>query len=153
MNIGVISDTHNYFDLKIEGLFKGVHHILHAGDIGMPALLGRLRKIAPVTAVFGNTDSNLTVKETEIIQLEDAKFMIHHIVDPHSPSGIVRELIKEHAPDVVIFGHTHKPFDEVIRNIRFFNPGYAGKLRFDLPRSVAILECEPGKIQSRLHFL
>jgi putative phosphoesterase len=119
----------------------------------MPALINRLEQIAPVTAVFGNTDSGLTVKETEFIELEGVKFMVHHIVDVHSPSGIVRELIHKHAPDVVVFGHTHKPFDERVRNVRFFNQGYAGKMRFDLPRSLAWLNCSSGKLESHLEYL
>src|ERR1044071_63469 len=98
MKLGVISDTHNYFDPRIEKLFAGVDHILHAGDIGMPALIARLEQIASVTAVFGNTDSGLTVKETEFVELEGTRFMIHHIVDVHSPSGIVREFIQQRSP-------------------------------------------------------
>jgi hypothetical protein len=54
--VGVISDTHNYLDPLIPHLFAGVDHILHGGDIGMPAIILALEQIAPVTAVAGNTD-------------------------------------------------------------------------------------------------
>jgi len=40
---------------------------------------------------------------------------------------------------VVVFGHTHKPFNQVINGILYFNPGYAGKSRFGMERSVALL--------------
>ena len=56
MEIGVISDTHNFLDPKIPERFAGVGHILHAGDIGLPWILQELERVAPVTAVGGNTD-------------------------------------------------------------------------------------------------
>src|SRR5205807_9264 len=81
--IGVISDTHNFLDPKIPPLLKGIDHIFHAGDIGMPWLILQLEEIAPVTAVLGNTDdSGLHFKQMEIIELAGRKFLIHHIVNP-----------------------------------------------------------------------
>jgi putative phosphoesterase len=141
--IGVISDTHDYFDPRVKGLFKGVDHILHGGDIGLPWLILQLEEIAPVTAVLGNADeSGLNYKETELITLGGRKFLIHHHVEPQNPADkIKRRIIKEN-PDVVIFGHTHKQFCETIGSTLYFNPGYAGKQRFSLPRSVAILTCD-----------
>ena len=59
MKIGVISDTHDFFDPRIPELFKDVEHIIHAGDIGSMAIISELEKIAPVTAITGNTDSML----------------------------------------------------------------------------------------------
>ena len=53
MKIGVISDTHNFFDPQIPELFKGVEHIIHAGDVGTTAIISELETIAPVTAVTG----------------------------------------------------------------------------------------------------
>jgi hypothetical protein len=44
-------------------------------------------------------------------------------------------------PHVVVFGHTHKKFCETIGGVLYFNPGYAGGQRFQLPRSVAVLHC------------
>jgi len=104
VKIGVISDTHNFFDPKIPGLFNGVEHILHAGDIGLPRILLDLEAIAPVTAVSGNTD------------------------DPG-------------------FGHTHKPFYQTIDGVIFFNPGYTGKSRFGMERTLAILYCDEKGIR------
>jgi putative phosphoesterase len=138
--IGVISDTHNFLDPKILELFADVDHILHAGDIGQPRLILELEQIAPVTAVLGNTDdSGIHYRLTEIVELADRKFLIHHIVDPHAPDETLQRLLDREKPAVVVFGHTHKQFSETIRSILFFNPGYAGKSRFGMPRSVAIL--------------
>jgi len=147
MKIGVISDTHDYLDPKVPALFEGVDHILHAGDIGMPWLILQLEYIAPVTAVIGNTDAGLRYKETELIELGGSKYLLHHIVDVHAPSPVVQRRLSRDNPRVIVFGHTHKPFNELIGNTLFFNPGYAGKQRFSLPRTVAILHCDNGEIR------
>jgi len=142
VKLGLISDTHDYLDPKVAKLFKGVDHILHAGDIGMPALLLELELIAPVTAVAGNTDDpTFGYRQTRLVKLADRKFLIHHIVDPHDLRDDLKSLCAKEQPDVVMFGHTHKPFCERINGMLFLNPGYAGKQRFDQPRSVALLHC------------
>ena len=153
MKLGVVSDTHNYFDPEIRRLFAGVDHILHAGDIGLPWVILELESIAPVTAVLGNNDAGLPFKDTEVVELGGLKFLVHHIVDVHRPSGIVTERVKQDEPDVIVFGHSHKPFDQVIDGRRYFNPGYAGKPRFGQPRSVAVLHCLGKDIRAEFHDL
>jgi hypothetical protein len=150
--IGVISDTHNYFDPGIPHLFAGVDHILHAGDIGLPAILLRLEQIAPVTAVVGNTDDpGFHYRQTEVVEVAGRKFLVQHIVNPHSPADAIKARLARERPDVVVFGHTHRPFCQTIDGALFFNPGYAGKLRFGLERSVAILHC--GEKEMRAEYL
>ena len=146
MQIGVISDTHNFLDPKIRDLFKGVNHILHAGDIGLPWITLQLEEIAPVTAVVGNTDMPMQARELEICDLGNRRFLLTHIVDPTALSAALRERIIKTNPDVVVFGHTHKPFSQQIHGRLFFNPGYAGKPRFALPRTVALLHMDPHGI-------
>ena len=140
MKLGIISDTHDYFDPRIPELFKGVDHILHAGDVGSQWILFQLEQIAPVTAVIGNTDQGLRLKETEVIELGERKFLVHHIVEPREIDDPLQKRINRAKPDVVVFGHTHKRFCQILGGILFFNPGYAGKQRFNLDRSVAILQ-------------
>ncbi len=147
MKIGVISDTHDYLDPKVPALFEGMDHILHAGDIGLPWLILQLENIAPVTAVLGNTDVGLNYRETEMIELGGRKFIIHHIVDIQSPTAPIKRRIIRENPDVVVFGHTHKPLSQQIEKTLYFNPGYAGKSRFGLARSVAILHCDEWEIR------
>jgi len=119
-----------------------VDHILHAGDIGLPAIVLELQSIAPVTAVLGNTDDPaIRYRETELVELCGRKFMVHHIVDPRSPGETILRRITRENPDVVVFGHTHKPFHQTIGDVLYFNPGYAGKSRFGMERTVAILHC------------
>ena len=77
MRIGVISDTHNFFDPQIPKMFAGVEHILHAGDIGQLQILQELEQIAPVTAVCGNTDDpGFRYRMTQVVQLSARKFLI-----------------------------------------------------------------------------
>ena len=142
MRIGVISDTHGLLDLRIKSFFAGVEHILHGGDIGPASIIYTLEKIAPVTAVLGNTDAGIDYRETEIVTLAGRKFIVHHIVDVHEPAEGIKDRIEREEPDVVVFGHTHKPHASTIGKTLYFNPGYAGKPRFNLPRSVAILHCD-----------
>ena len=151
MNIGVISDTHGYFDPAVRELFAGVDHILHGGDVGLPSVLLELERIAPVTAVRGNTDDPpCGLKDTEVLHVAGRKFLLQHMVNPHAPSDRLKSRIAEENPDVVVFGHTHRPFSQTIDGTLFINPGYAGKPKFGLVRSVAILHCDGKNVQPEI---
>jgi putative phosphoesterase len=112
MKIGIISDTHNHLDPQIAEIFRDVSHILHAGDVGMPWILLELEQIAPVTAVLGNTDAGITLRETEVRELSNRTFLIQHIVDPSNPSEQLQKRVIKLQPDVVVFGHTHRVFHQ-----------------------------------------
>ncbi len=148
MKIGVISDTHDFFDPKIPDLFAGVDHILHAGDIGTAWITFQLEQIAPVTAVLGNNDAGLHFKETEIVELAGRKFLIHHIVNPQALTQSVASRIVRQRPEVIVFGHTHKQFNETLGGMLFFNPGYAGRPKFGAQRNLAILHCDKKGIRA-----
>ncbi len=149
MKLGLISDTHNYLDPRVLEVFRGVDHILHAGDVGQTSLIVELEQLAPVTAVTGNTDEGLPLRETEVLTLVGRKFLIHHIVAPAALSPRLAEQLKAQQPDVVMFGHTHKPFAQQMGDTLFFNPGYAGRQRFQLERSVAIMELNGEQLSYR----
>jgi uncharacterized protein len=150
MRIGVISDTHNFFDPAIPNLFAGVEHILHAGDIGLPRIILELEQIAPVTCVGGNTDDpGLGFSQAEVVQLAGRKFLVQHIVNPYHPGETLGPVLERVKPEVVVFGHTHKPFCQTLGGVLFFNPGYAGKTRFGLGRSLAILDCNKSGVETR----
>ena len=142
MKIGLISDTHGYLDPRVHDIFAGVSHILHGGDIGYDEIIFELQSIAPVTAVLGNNDGGLHYRETEVVTLAEKKLLVHHILVPRAPHSVIREAIDREAPDVVVFGHSHQPHNEVIGRTLYVNPGYAGKPRFRLERSVALLHIE-----------
>lgn len=154
MKIGLISDTHGYCDPRIAELFAGVAHILHAGDIGRESVLDELRAIAPVTAVLGNTDHELErcgYRDVERRKLGGREFFLVHVGMPHDLAADVKRMIfGERKPDVVIFGHTHRPEKVVVRGVTFFNPGPAGHGRFGQRRSVAVAEISAdGTMETR----
>src|SRR4051812_23701518 len=108
--LGIISDTHDFLDPKVLEIFAGVDHILHGGDIGLPWLILQLEDIAPTTAVLGNTDDpGLRYKQTEVLELASRKFLVHHIVNPRALDDALARRIARERPNVVVFGHTHKP--------------------------------------------
>jgi len=147
VRIGVISDTHGLLRPEVLEVFSGVDLILHAGDIGSPELLAELEALAPVRAVWGNTDGfdiRRLVPEVIEMRLEGFDFLVVHGHQLGSPTP---EALHDRWPDaeIVIYGHTHRPLlvtvDQVVT---VMNPGGAGARRFDLPASVGIMELEPG---------
>lgn len=140
MKIGLISDTHGFLDPRLPKIFRGVDHILHAGDIGPDYLIAQLESLAPVTAVLGNNDNSPCFPLTQVVQLAEAKFLVHHIVTPRALTDELKARVAKEKPDVVMFGHSHQQFDQVIKGVRFVNPGYAGKPKFGAERSVALME-------------
>jgi len=88
----------------------------------------------------GNTDYGIALPVTRLEEFDGRTILIHHIVDMDFPSQTVRELLSNEKPEVVVFGHTHMPFDELRSRIRFINPGSASQPRGGTAPSVAILE-------------
>lgn len=148
MKIGLISDTHGFLDPRIPRIFKGVDYILHGGDVGYSSILHELEDVAPVTAVLGNTDSGLDLRETEVLTLDDRVYLLHHIVEMVRPGEEWQRRLERVRPDVVVFGHTHKPLEQRVGSTLFLNPGYAGRQRFDLPRSVALLHSDASGLRA-----
>jgi putative phosphoesterase len=147
MRLGIIADTHGLLRPEVFPLFAGVDRILHAGDIGSPELLTELEAIAPVTAVWGNTDGfDLRRKVPEVVEAEIDGFrflLLHgHQFGVPTPEAIHRAYPEA---EVIIFGHTHKPLLTVVDQVvTVMNPGGAGARRFDFPASAGVMELEPG---------
>ena len=147
MRLGIIADTHGLLRPEVFPAFEGVDHILHAGDIGPAALLGQLRAIAPVTAVYGNTDDvdvRGTLPQVATLELDGFNIVVTHGDQFGSPTPD-----KLHAAfpwaEVIVFGHTHRPLLTLVDVVvTVMNPGGAGARRFGLPPSVGIMELEPG---------
>lgn len=143
MRIGLISDTHGYFDPDIPRLFAGVHHILHAGDIGGQRIIDELSAIAPVTAVLGNNDYDPAYRDTEVIELGGCRILVHHIVGhPHPAREVLNQVARAEAT-VIVFGHTHTRYLDRDSHGLWINPGYFGRPRPHVLRSVAFLELKP----------
>lgn len=140
MKLGLISDTHGYFDPALPGVFFDVAHILHAGDICGNDVILKLEQIAPVTAVLGNNDYDPQYRELEVIEFAGVKFLIYHIVPLAKTHASIFESVARVKPNIVLFGHTHQRHDRTVAGVRYLNPGYSGKPRPQQQRSVAILE-------------
>ena len=143
MRVGIISDTHGKLHPAALELFAGVTHIIHAGDVGSPGILDALAAVAPLTAVAGNIDGFRCgdAGEEARVELGGLKIYVTHILDrPRGPRPEVRRALQGEPADLVVFGHSHLPHNEMVEGRWFFNPASAGPRRFDYPTSIGFLE-------------
>jgi uncharacterized protein len=146
MLVGVISDTHGLLRPEAVSALRGVDHILHAGDVGDPAILDSLRAIAPLTAIRGNIDVSgacTQLPALEYVQLQGQNiYMLHNLdeldLDPEA-AGV----------SAIVAGHSHQAKVEWKKNILYFNPGSAGPRRFSAPVSLGLLEITGGMLTPR----
>lgn len=135
--LGLISDTHGLLRPEAVEALVGSQAIIHAGDVGDPAILNRLRTTAPVHAVRGNVDTQpwcQSLAKDAVLQLEGTSiYVLHNLeqldVDPKA-AGF----------QIVISGHTHQPQSSWRDGVLYINPGSAGPRRFTLPISLARLQ-------------
>jgi hypothetical protein len=148
--IGVISDTHGRVHPAVASVFANVDHIVHAGDIGGEHVLEALRALAPVTSVDGNND-RATGEEIVRVKLGTMRILLTHILPrPQQPAPRVLDSLRAAPADVVVFGHSHLPHNEVVDGVRYFNPASSGPRRFSFPVSVGLLE-KHGRDWQALH--
>ena len=147
VRIGVISDTHipkaaRDLPERIYAEFRNVDAILHAGDLVVTDVLRKLQNIAPTHAVCGNMDMpdvRGELPEKDIIKMKGFKIGLIHGYGP--PSRLVESVAREFKRvDVIVFGHSHSPFSEKIKNTLFFNPGSPTDKIFAAYNSFGILE-------------
>jgi uncharacterized protein len=147
MRLGVISDTHGLLRPEVFDAFVGVDHILHAGDVGNTGIITDLEALAPVTAVYGNTDGaelRSTLPRVATLELDGFDIVLTHGDQLGSPTP---DALHKEFPDaqIIVFGHTHRPLLTLVDVVvTVMNPGGAGARRFSLPPSVGILELEAG---------
>jgi putative phosphoesterase len=147
MNVGIISDTHGLLRPEAVELLRGSQHIIHAGDIGSPEIIPALEKIAPVTAIRGNVDTQSWARrfaETEVVELGGL-----HIYVIHDANALDLNA-KAAGFAAVISGHSHQPKQEMKDGVLYFNPGSAGPRRFKLPISVGRLVIAEGKVSAEI---
>ena len=157
IQLGVVSDTHGLFDPKLSDLFRGSAFILHAGDVCGQEVLDRLESIAPVLAILGNCDTPpLSLKlppwRTEAIAGHRI-LILHDLGKPERLNAAASALIARERPNVVISGHSHLGRIVVRDGILFLNPGSAGRKRFRLLRSAALLSLMPHEVKATLFSL
>jgi uncharacterized protein len=142
--IGLISDTHGYFDPRLPEVFRGVERILHAGDIGSLDVIVHLEAIAPVVAVHGNMDNPLVASRfptDATVALDGVRVYLVHRPHDARPGPDVR---------VAVHGHTHRSLIDEKGGMLYVNPGVAGKTRTFAGRTVALLEIEGGAVHARI---
>lgn len=135
--VGLISDTHGLLRADVHQALAGVELILHAGDVGGDDILIELEQIAPVRAVFGNTDPPGHPRLSATLEETIGGVRVHvshgHEIGPPTPD----KLLARYDADVIVYGHTHKPLIVNVAGRWVVNPGAAGPRRFDLAPSVA----------------
>ena|ERR1700730_1194401 len=147
MFVGVISDTHGLLRPEAVTALRGADRIIHAGDIGDPAILDRLSEIAPVTAVRGNVDPEPWAKaipETNVLEVDGVSIYVLHILESLDLKP------RSAGMDAVIYGHSHVPKQEIRDGVLYFNPGSAGPRRFQLRVTVGKLIVRDGKIRAEI---
>jgi putative phosphoesterase len=146
-DIGVISDTHGLLRPEAVAALRGVHTIIHAGDVGTADVLEGLAELAPVIAVRGNNDQGPWAAKlplTTALDIDGARLYVLHdlkalALDPRT-AGVA----------AVISGHSHQPRAEDRGGVLFFNPGSAGPRRFRLPVTVGRLRIARGRVSAQL---
>jgi len=150
IRIGLISDTHGLMRPQALTALQGAELIIHGGDIGKPAILDQLRRLAPVVAVRGNNDTSdwaAGIPETQTLEINGLRLHVLHDVKELAADPIATGC------QVVISGHSHRPSIQFREGVLFVNPGSAGPRRFTLPISVALLEIADGKATARIELL
>ena len=136
-SVGLISDTHGLLRPEALVALRGSDLIIHAGDVGTPEIIEKLRAIAPVVAVRGNIDKDVwasRLPSTAIVEAGSALIYVLHDIAQ-------LDLDPTASPfNAVISGHSHKPGHTERNGVMYVNPGSAGPRRFQLPITVARLD-------------
>ena len=145
--IGVLSDTHGLVRPQALEALQGTDIIIHAGDIGSPHVLDRLRSIAPVFAVRGNNDHDVWAENIPLVEMVDVgpkSFYVLHEIEHLNLDPVSAEFC------AVIYGHSHKPSAEYRKGVLYINPGSAGPRRFKLPVAVARLYVDENNLEHEI---
>lgn len=151
--IGILSDTHGFWDDRYLMHFADCDEIWHAGDIGSEVLIEQLEKFRPVRAVYGNIDGGvLRRKYSEILRfkIEECEVVMKHIGGyPGRYDASVRKILHECPPKLFISGHSHilkVMFDKSIGCLHI-NPGAAGKQGWHQVRTLVKVTIDRDKFK------
>jgi putative phosphoesterase len=149
--IGLISDTHGLVRPEVFEALQGVSQILHAGDVGPADVLTELATIAPIRAVYGNTDAPGRPDLVERIEdvIDGVRIVVTHGHELGSPTP--PKLVGAYPnADVIVYGHTHQQLITKAARRVVVNPGAAGPRRFKLQPCVAKLYIWQGQADVEL---
>lgn len=133
MRIGLLSDTHSWWDDKYLIHFADCDEIWHAGDIGSELIIRQLEAHCPVRAVYGNIDGQeIRIKFCDVLKfkVEECNVMMTHIGGyPGRYEPKIRKQIYEERPQLFISGHSHilKIMYDDVAGCLHINPGAAGR--------------------------
>ncbi len=156
MRVGLVADTHGLLDPALPGILAGCDLVLHAGDVGDPAVLEDLARVAPVLAVRGNVDVSPGVDrlpERLAVDLGDLRALVVHEARPGAPDAALRRALARDGARIVVHGHSHRPSAGVVDGVLFVNPGSAGPRRFSLPRAAALMSVRGRRVEVRFRLL
>lgn len=149
--IGLLSDTHGYWDDRYLHYFASCDEIWHAGDIGSQTVIDRLKAFRPLRAVYGNIDGQdirLQYPETARFTLDGADILMKHIGGyPGKYDRSVRSTLLSCPPQLFVSGHSHilkVQYDPALRLLHI-NPGAAGKYGFHTVRTLVRFSIHEGK--------
>ncbi|MDE7160545.1 MAG: metallophosphatase family protein [Muribaculaceae bacterium] len=152
--IGILSDTHGYWDDRYRLHFDGCDEIWHAGDIGDISIVERLREVAPVVrAVSGNIDHGEVkrrCRELEIFPVEDVNVLLTHIGGyPGRWSKGMKNLLVENRINLMVDGHSHilKVMNDPSIGVLHINPGAAGQQGWHRKRTLVRLTIDGAEFK------
>jgi uncharacterized protein len=148
--VGLISDTHGLLRAQVFDALAGVELILHAGDVGGDDVLDELGLIAPVEAVYGNTDSPGRPRLRAAIERTIGGVSVHVSHGHELGSPTPARLLAAYPASVIVYGHTHRQLVTRADGRLVVNPGAAGARRFNLLPSVARLTITAGEASVEL---
>lgn len=131
--IGLLSDTHSWWDDRYLIHFADCDEIWHAGDIGSELVIKQLEAHCPVRAVCGNIDGQeIRSRFSEVLKfkIEECNVIMTHIGGyPGKYSPAIRSSIYRERPQLFIAGHSHilkVMYDDIVGCLHI-NPGAAGR--------------------------
>lgn len=143
--IGILSDTHGYWDDRYAKYFSDCDEIWHAGDIGDYSIIERLQEICPVRAVSGNVDHGEVKRRCpELIEfeIEGVKVLLTHIGGyPKKWSPGMKNILKKDGIRLMVDGHSHilKVIYDRELGLLHVNPGAAGQQGWHKKRTLVRL--------------
>ena len=149
--IGILSDTHGYWDDRFLSYFQECDEIWHAGDIGSYSVASRLNSISMLRAVYGNCDGydiRRVYPEKNRFRIENAEVLIKHIGgSPGHYDRSVKQDLVQNTPNLFVCGHSHilkVQYDKEF-NMLFINPRAAGLQGWQQFRTLVLFTIDGNK--------
>ncbi|MCI8520883.1 MAG: metallophosphoesterase family protein [Clostridia bacterium] len=136
MKIAILSDTHNLLRPEVIEIIKGSDAVIHGGDINSQDILDEIKSVmkpnVQLFVVKGNNDKEWAENLPESLEFElcGLKFFVAHNK---------KDIPQNVTADIIIFGHSHKYYEENIEGQLWLNPGSCGRKRFSLPLTMAVM--------------